>query len=272
MSEPELPGIPAPSKPPLYRRLFARWKWPGWAAIGLGSTRLFHLWEDLDFAFNALRALGGELGITVAVITSPFFAMGLVVYGVLHLMFVGEPHRALRHQAWAYLGWGVFGVCFAALGITAIWGAAELEIQKEVGKRYEALQQDALGHPVFWHLTEYNRTALGTVLDGIPVSKRFIINIKCLPDASSRTFADDIAAVFTDHKWKITGNCLFNDLKPDLLGFWIAISPTITVPSDVPKDAVTLAQFFADAGINFKIGHDGTLKHSEFALEVGNGP
>src|SRR5438128_8498691 len=105
MSEPELPGIPPPPAPPRpswYNRLLARYKLPGWSAIGLGSLleprllgRLFHLGEDIDFALNIVRSLGGELGMVATFLASPLFAIGLIAYGVIHLIFFGEPRGAL---------------------------------------------------------------------------------------------------------------------------------------------------------------------------------
>jgi hypothetical protein len=132
MSEPELPGILPPSKPPWYRRLSARRKWPGWASIALGGTRIFHIGEDIDFALGVLRSLGGELGVIATVIASPVFAMGLIAYGVLHLIVVGEPKNALRHHAWTYVGWAIFGASLAAIIIVLGLGYFEFRLREAI--------------------------------------------------------------------------------------------------------------------------------------------
>jgi hypothetical protein len=131
----------------------ARLHWTSDQAVSASSSRIFHLWEDLDFAFNALRSMGGEFGVITAVVTSPFFAIGLVLYGVLHLIFVGEPSRVLRHQVWTYIGWSIFSVCLTAIIVTAGWGALQAYIQTRIQSGIETrqlpdrrLSQDEINH------------------------------------------------------------------------------------------------------------------------------
>jgi hypothetical protein len=97
--------------------------------------------------------MGGEFAVITAVITSPFFAIGLVLYGVLHLIFVGEPSRVLRHQVWTYIGWSIFSVCLTAIIVTAGWGVLQAYIQTRIQSGIETrrlpdrrLSQDDINH------------------------------------------------------------------------------------------------------------------------------
>ena len=97
------------------RLIFGWWKWPGYATAGLGIIRLFHLSEDIDFALNVLRSLGGNLGMIASIVASPFFGIAMVAYGVLHLIFVGEPKATVRHPLAPIIGWSVFGICLVTI-------------------------------------------------------------------------------------------------------------------------------------------------------------
>lgn len=116
------------------KRMFGWWKWPGYSTAGLGFLRLFHLGEDVDFALNFLRSLGGDLGMIATVVASPFFGIAMVGYGVLHLLFVGESKQATRHHAWIYIGWAIFAICFVTIIGSVSYGLVQVYIEREVGK------------------------------------------------------------------------------------------------------------------------------------------
>ncbi len=149
MVEPGPIKMPPPPRKSQPRRtwlalLFSPRKWPGWGTIGLGAARIFHLGEDIDFAINMVRSLGGDLGSIATAIASPFFAIALIGYGVVHLIFVGEPRRAVRGRAWIYVGWAIFGLCFTAVAVTAIWGALEIYIREQIASRQATILHDGL--------------------------------------------------------------------------------------------------------------------------------
>jgi hypothetical protein len=254
MSEPELPGIPPPPELPKlqwYRRLLARWKWPGWASIGLGGSRIFHLWEDLDFAFNALRSLGGEIGMIAAVITSPFFAIGLIAYGVVHLVVVGEPRRPLQHQAWVYLGWSIFGVCLTAIIMTAGWGVIQAYIQSQI---YHGIETQKL--PDRHLLSEQINNLLGVLkpnADSFPNNMQ-VESVSSSPDAAG--YAQQFMEVF--HLAGLT----VNGIKPDDNKTMLFPSPAQVSSSQIkgvfigasgippPSPAVRFQAVLKEAGFN----------------------
>jgi hypothetical protein len=272
MAEPELPGILPPPKPPWYQRLFARRKWPGWASIGLGSIRIFHIGEDIDFALGILRSLGGELGMIAAVIASPIFAAGLIAYGVLHLIVVGEPKNALRHHAWSYVGWGVFGVCFTAIVLTTAWGTVEAYIEKQVTMRTPGAR------PAFWYLSTPQKVSLAAALDDVEEKDRFPVNVKCATDAPSRTLTNDLGTIFLAKKWAFTADCLFSGLRPDFLGIEIAVAASYSGKNtdDLPEPLKTqfkkLDELFNKSSIAYFIGTEPKLSDTEMSVLIGNGP
>jgi hypothetical protein len=80
------------------------------------------------------------LGTIAAIIASPFFGASLIAYGVAHLLFVGEPTRALRNPSWTYLGWAIFGICLTAIIVTVGWGAANAYIESQIARGIQTQQ------------------------------------------------------------------------------------------------------------------------------------
>jgi hypothetical protein len=154
-------------------------------------------------------------------IESPWFCFGLVATGVGYLVFVGEPKTVIRHPWAPVVGWSVFLICLALMISTIGYGYFQFLVLQEAGRRDAERQKQAIGTPLFWRLTDFNKYTFGLRLDEIPEDKRFEIKIKCLPDAISRTFVESFAKVIIDHKWKVSANCLFSNIRPDLIGLWI---------------------------------------------------
>jgi hypothetical protein len=77
--------------------------------------------------------------------------------------------------------------------------------------------------------------------------------------------------VFIDHKWKITANCLFNNVRPDLVGVFVVVSnEAISNIDEIPANSKRLAELLSQAGISFSWGTDEAAKKGEFFLVVGN--
>ncbi len=252
-------------------------KLPGWAAAILAVIIFVPDWHSrIEFWLSVAKATGGYVGLIAAAITSPYFSPSLFVAGLLWILLVGEPTKGVQRRHWLrYVGWSVFIVCLTTVVITAGYGAIEFYIQREVSARDSALQQNAAVRPVFWHMTEVEKTALGIELDKIPEPDRFEVKVKCLPDAGSRTFVEDVAKVFIDHNWKITANCFFSDLRPDITGLYVAV-PKEQIGKkneDLPKNLGTLLGVLNRAKISGKgIAIDEKANGDDFSLIVGNAP
>ena len=55
-------------------------------------------------------------------------------------------------------------------------------IKEEVGKRDAAIQKQLAVRPVYWHLTDIEKSALGFALDQVSEDKRFEIDVCRMPD------------------------------------------------------------------------------------------
>jgi hypothetical protein len=175
----------------------------------------------------------------------------------------------------AHVGWSAFGLLLTSIIVTGIIGYVEIYIKEEVSSRDQAIQKQYSVHPIFWHMTDFQKTNLGVALDQVPEDKRFQIQIRCLPDSGSRTFAEDFAKVVTDHNWKIVGNCLFNDIRPDLVGLYLGIAKKYAGKelSDMPEHIQALAKLLEEAKINGQWGldkDDGLA--DEGVIIIGNPP
>jgi hypothetical protein len=263
--EPELPLEPTPAINWVAIRkracvLVTAPKIPAWAAIALLVIREIPDWKSrYDFWLAAAKSLGGLPAMIAALISSPFFGPTVGLFAAAYIVLIGEPkNNTQRHHWWPYLGWTVFGLLATAIIVTGITGYVEIYIKEEVGKRDVALQNQASVHPILWHMTDEQRTKLGAALDEIPKDKRFPILIRCMSDSGSRTFAEYFAKIVSDHDWKFSGNCLFSDVRPDLIGVVLGVAKKHAGKpfADLPEHIQMAGKLLQDANINGQWGLD----------------
>ena len=260
-----------------FATFFTRAKVPAWAVILWEAFQIIPDWKSrVDFWLAIAKGTGGFWGGVATVISVPYFNLGLTAAALLWLGFAGEPKKFVQRHPWLpYLGWAVFGIVLAAIGSSLITGYFELRVKEEVARRDAAIQHDAAVRPVFWHLTDLEKTNLAHELGKIPEAERFPVTVKCLPDAGSRAFVEELAKVFIDEKWKITANCFFSNIRPDLTGLYIGV-PKEQVGKkneELPKNLATLLRIFSAAQLRGNgIATDDTLKGDQFAIIVGNAP
>ena len=186
-----------------------------------------------------------------------------------------------RHHALRYIGWSVFLICLTTIVVTTGYGAIEFYIQQQVSKRDAEIQHQSAVRPVFWHLTDIEKTLLAHVISQIPAEQRFHIEIQCLPDAGSRSFVEDFAGVFVANDWKdIRANCLFSKVRPDLTGMYIGLSKSLMGKmegksiADAPdKNLITLAQILDSATLSVQwASFDDGSNEDHFYVLIGNAP
>jgi hypothetical protein len=280
--EPELPlePVPAINWRALRRRsylLVTAPKIPAWLVIIILLLKEIPDWKSrYDFWVTAAKSLGGIPGMIAWVIGSGYFAPIAAIMAAGYIILVGEPKKSVqRHYWWPYIGWSVFGTLITIMVVTGIVGYVEIYIKEEVGKRDGAIQKQSAVRPVFWHLTDFEQTTLGFALDRIPEDKRFTIQVRCLPDAGSRTFVEDFAKVVIEHKWTISANCLFSNVRPDLVGLYIGIAKKYAGKNieDLPEHPRLLAKLLEEAKIQGQWGLDKDDSLGEdAAIVVGNPP
>jgi hypothetical protein len=288
--EPMLPLEPPPSKP-VPRRSAAGKTWrqrvkavftepvklPGWAAVLFVAVQVIPDWKSrFDFWLEIAESTGGYFAVAASVIASPYFTPSLLAAGLAWIIFAGESPRGVQRHHWLrYAGWSILIVCVTVVLLTAGYGGFTFYVKQLVSEDDHELQRKYAVRPVFWHLTDIEKTALGIALDQIPEDQRFDIQVKCLPDAGSRTYVEDLGKVFLDKKWKIQANCFFSDIRPDLVGLLIGISPSLQNKKleELPKNIATLAKILDDAHISAQWAFDkpGT-DENVFSLIVGNPP
>lgn len=186
-----------------------------------------------------------------------------------------RPRHVLQHRACDR------GVA-ADIVITAGYGALTFYIQEQVSQTDTNLQRRYAVTPVFWHLTDAQKTTLARALDAVPKEKRFSISIQCLPDAGSRAFVEEFAGILQDHDWKYSANCLFSNLKPEFTGLAVGITPSIQAkiinkpedqwPSEL-GNLRTLVDILKTTEIPGQWGiFDDKSKQDHFYLLIGNAP
>lgn len=280
--EPELPLEPTPpiNWAALRKRpyvLVTAPKIPAWATIALLFVKEIPDWKSrFDFWLTAAKALGGAPGMIASIVMSSYFAPIAGVVAAAYIVLIGEPKKGTqRHHWWPYFGWIVFGFLLSSMVVTGIIGYVEIYVKEEVGKRDEVIQKQAVVRPVFWHLTDFEKTSLAFALDQTPEDNRFQVQVRCLPDAGSRTLVEDLGQVFLDHNWKITANCFFSDVRPDLIGIYLGLAKKHANKKlgELPEHAQTLAKIFQDAHINaqWALDKDDSLG-DEVVIIVGNAP
>lgn len=272
MSEPELPGIPpppltpTPPREPWYKRLSARWKWPGWAFILLLVIEQVPDWKGrLDFWLDAAKEAGGYAGAAAIVIASPYFSLGMAAVGVLWLAFVGEPRRGIQRHPWLpYLGWAVAAFLSTVIVLTAGWGALQVYVNGEVSRR--TTQQ-------FWHLTDGQAKTLSEQLDNVPGNQRFPIYFRMiLANSQALTMGGDLVEIFRKHGWNVSGTQDLS-LRPDLLGinFVVAIDQG-RIDKDQPPHAQVLSYMLDKAQIKYSVAWEPKFDNNSLQLAIGSRP
>jgi hypothetical protein len=87
---------------------------------------------------------------------------------------------------------------------------------------------------------------------------------------------EELAKVIVDHKWPLpTANCMFSEVRPDLTGLFIGVSPLLKGknPEEMPQKIQTLAKVLTAGQVPWQwaLAKEGT-KEEDFSLVVGNAP
>jgi hypothetical protein len=288
----DLPAAPKPLKAP--KRPRPSWrqrakavfthpiKLPGWAVILYVAIQAIPDWKSrLEFWLGVAKSTGGYLAIAATVIASPYFTPSLLAAGLAWVVFAGEAPRGVQRHHWLrYIGWSVVSICLTIIFLTAGYGALTFYIKQEVAKQDIDLQKKYAVGPVYWHLTDAQKIAFKNALSEVPETERFQVEVLCLIDAGARTFVEDLANVFQEAKWKqINANCLFNAVRPDLVGLTLAVSPSLLEKvqgkniEEWPHDLRILAQAMMKGGLIFVTAtYDDKTNQDRFWMAVGNAP
>jgi hypothetical protein len=85
----------------------------------------------LDILWRIVESMGGSPALVAAIISSWQFSLGLIVSGLLYLIFVGEPKAGVqRHPSLPYLAASVFFICLFTMATVAVYGWYEVQQRK----------------------------------------------------------------------------------------------------------------------------------------------
>jgi hypothetical protein len=103
-------------------------------ALGLLGQLIHFGWLSLDVLgrldvfWHVVESMGGSPALIASIVSSWKFSVGLIVAGLLYLIFVGEPKAGVkRHPSLPYLAASVFFICLFTMATVAIYGWYELQ-------------------------------------------------------------------------------------------------------------------------------------------------
>jgi hypothetical protein len=159
-------------------------KLPGWAAILLFIyTAVPDNYSRFGFWADTAKAMGGYIAVAATVVASPFFGPTVLVFGLLWVLFVGEPSRGVQRHHWLrYVGWSIASICIAAVAITAVSGWFELKLRQVYAEGAAGIPRNTPGignpnrsqSPLFKGSYELTADQIRILLQEFPKLKTFI--------------------------------------------------------------------------------------------------
>lgn len=122
-----------------FRRIVSLFSWRkiwglGITALGL-FTQIIHwgwfsldVFGRLDVLWRVVESMGGSPALIAYIVSSWQFSLGLIVAGLLYIIFVGEPKAGVqRHPSLPYLAACVFFICLFTMATVAVYGWYEVQ-------------------------------------------------------------------------------------------------------------------------------------------------
>jgi hypothetical protein len=105
--------------------------------LGLPGQLIHWGWVSLDFLgrvdvfWHIVESMGGSRALVANFISSWQFSLGLIVVGLLYLIFVGEPRAGVqRHPSLPYVAASIFLICLTTMASVAVYGWFESQQRK----------------------------------------------------------------------------------------------------------------------------------------------
>jgi hypothetical protein len=231
-----------------FRSAFSIRKWPGYALwfLGLVQTSIHWGWFTLldnigrlDMLWRAAESAGGTPAMLTTAILWPWTGIILIVFGVLYVVFVGEPPSGVqRHPWWPYVGWAIVAFVFVSMVGTAIYGAVALRPVADLEARLAKLEPRRLS-------VEQRRIITSTLVDS---SERLgdisIELISVLTCGDCNQYTADFGETLSGVKWKIkeTGGIAITGTSPKGLAILTPDSANPLPEAKALADALTAAK------------------------------
>jgi hypothetical protein len=161
--------------------------------------------------------MGENVGFIAAIVTSPWFSLGLFILGALYIVFVGEAQRPLRHPFWPILGWAISIVVALAFWSVLVAGYvaanASQQTEAQVDERVKMLVEKRLEERLRpRELTDEQKKKLAEVLNVVPFEETYNLIIDSVPDCNKCwTFADSLITEWKKApRWTVQRNGLIS--------------------------------------------------------------
>jgi hypothetical protein len=146
--------------------------------------------------------MNGHAGLAVAIITSQWFSLALLVFGLVYLFVAGEVERPIRrHPGWLILGWTVFGFFALAFWSVLLVGYTAVHLPtKEIVTQVENQRR----------VTEGQHQRLFAALDHVPPGQTYRVWFAVITNcAECAVYEADIADAWNtwgrSHGWSVGG-------------------------------------------------------------------
>lgn len=108
-------------------------KYPGYVGIVIGAAwKAFAALGNMEFISDVVRDVGGPVPMMLHIVLSGWFSLGLIVLGLLYVIFVGEPEAGVqRHRLWPYVGWSMVTLSAAVMAIALAYGLGTIQSQED---------------------------------------------------------------------------------------------------------------------------------------------
>jgi hypothetical protein len=245
-------------------------KVPAWMFFVLGILlRVPDLFDATNFWIEAVKAMGGKVGLIASVIDSPWFSIALILVGIAWLYFVGESPRPVRRPVLPLLGWVLavvvslvfWSVLVAGYVATHIPQQMTNEAKAQINSLTQAKQQlqekvTALEQQTSPRvLTEAQLKKMVETLKKVPAGTSHRVIFEALSSCNECAgFMGDIMAAWKDLPgWQVQSTVHFG-LNPRLRGVIVGID------SECPS---TEAQLISDVLGAGEISHSNIVMSNE---------
>lgn len=252
--------------------LLSRAKLLGWAIVTLGLLwevfiKIPELHHAIEWWLDAAESLGGHMSQVTAAITSQWFGIGVVVFGVGWLFFIGEPRRTVRHPVAPILGWTIFGIAALTFWSVLVAGYTAVHLPKQI-------EQVAL-KPI-----RISQEEKMTMAEELKTAGSFPLGIIRLTDSDS-SYVADLLWILKKADWKPGGSVVQVWDEP-MIGLYIFVPDSDKIPAEgtlfvpgsglIPEGAEVLASVLDKHHIGFNIQTSEGQAPGTFSLLIGSRP
>ena len=258
------PAGVAPSWRSRVRGLFRRWKVPGWLAfIYVALSLIPDVSSRINFWLDAAKVGGAYMTTAATILSFPYFNGGLLVFGLLWLLFVGEPIRGVQRHPWLQVaGWAIFVFFVSTVVLVAGYGYFEIRVSEVAADNSRGDRH--IDPQAYLNLINYLR----------PIASEFTrgIDVDSVDTPEANAYAIEIMRAMVQGGLKVQSQNfgmlvpqIMRALSPKVRGVFFQVKDTV----HPPKEAVDLANAFLVANIQTSYANNAMLGPDNYRLSIG---